>query len=103
MSRDRFEEIMKYIHFNDNTHLDPEEKYPKVRPLMHHLNTKFIEGFCGEEQLDVDDESVVPYYGSHVYKQFIRNKPIRLGNKVWCLNVHLGYLVKFIPYQKKIL
>ena len=100
MSCDRFEEIMKYIHFNDNTHLDPEDKYSKVRPLMDHLNMKFVDTFCREEELDVD-ESMVPYYGRHGCKQFIWNKPIRFGYKIWCLNAPLDYLVKFIPYQRK--
>ena len=100
MSRDRFQEIMKYIHFNDNTQLDPEDKYSKVRPLMDHLNMKFVDTFCGEEELDVD-ESMVPCYGRHGCKQFIRNKPIHFGYKIWCLNAPLGYLVKFIPYQEK--
>ena len=63
-SRDRFEEIMKYIHFNDNTQLDPEDKYSKIRPLMDHLNTKFTNAFCKEEELDVH-QSMVRYYGRH--------------------------------------
>ena len=100
MSRDRFEEIMKYIHVNDNTQFDPEDKYSKVRPLMDHLSMKFVDTSCGEEELDVG-ESVLPYYGRHGCKQFIRNKPIRFGYKIWCLNAPLGYLVKFIPHQWK--
>ena len=60
MSPDRFEEVMKYIHFNDNTQLDPEDRYSEVRPLMDHLNMKFVDIFCGEEELDVD-ESMVPF------------------------------------------
>ena len=79
--------------------LDPEDKYSKVRPLMDHLSMKFVDTFCGEE-LDVD-ESMVLYYGRHGCKQFIRNRPIRFGYKIWCLNAPLGYLVKFIPYQGK--
>ena len=100
MSRDCVEEIMKYIHFNNNTQLDPEDKYSKVRPLMDHLNMKFVDTYCGEQELDLD-EPMVPYYGRHGYKQFIRNKPIRSGYKTWCLNAPLGYLVKFIPYKGK--
>ena len=43
----------------------------------------------------------MPYYGHHGFKQFIKNKPIRFGYKIWCLDAPLGYLVKFIPYQEK--
>ena len=45
------------------------------------------------------DESMVPYYGRHSSKQFIRGKPIRFGFKVWSMNTRLGYLVQCDPYQ----
>jgi len=45
------------------------------------------------------DESMVPYFGRHSCKQFIRGKPIRFGYKLWCLNTNTGYLMQFEPYQ----
>jgi len=51
-----------------------------------------------EQNVSVD-ESLVPYYGRHSSKQFIRGKPIRFGFKVWCLNTRLGYLIQCEPYQ----
>ena len=45
------------------------------------------------------DESMVPYFGRHGAKQFIRGKPIRFGFKLWCLATPLGYLVQMEPYQ----
>ncbi|KAF2891778.1 hypothetical protein ILUMI_14395 [Ignelater luminosus] len=45
------------------------------------------------------DECMVSYYGRHSRKQFIREKPIRLGYKMWCLNTPSGYLVNFDVYQ----
>ena len=38
-----------------------------------------------------------PYYGHHLMKQFIREKPIRYGFKFWCLPRPEGYTVKFHP------
>ena len=29
------------------------------------------------------DESMVPYYGGHSAKMFIKGKPIRFGYKIW--------------------
>lgn len=98
MSLNRFEEILRYLHLADNTQLDPTDKMAKVRPLFDHLNKKYAEYWPAEEDLDVD-ESMVPYYGHHSSKQFIRGKPIRFGFKLWCLNARLGYLVQFDPYQ----
>ena len=98
MSLNRFEEILRYIHVADNTQLDPNDKMAKIRPLFHHLNKRYVKFWPVEEDLDID-ESMVPYYGHHSSKQYIRGKPIRFGFKIWCLNTRLGYLVQFDPYQ----
>lgn len=41
---------------------------------------------------------MVPYYGKHSAKMYIRGKPIRFGYKLWCLCSSEGYLYQFIPY-----
>ena len=47
------------------------------------------------------DESMIPYYGRHGTKQFIRGKPIRFGFKLWCLCSSDGYLLHAEPYCGK--
>ncbi len=42
MRRDRFDEIMKFLHAADNTKLPKNEKYAKVRPLLEILNDNFL-------------------------------------------------------------
>ncbi|XP_050313088.1 piggyBac transposable element-derived protein 3-like [Anthonomus grandis grandis] len=42
---------------------------------------------------------MVPYYGGHGSKQFIRGKPIRWGYKVWVGTTKKGYIEWFEPYQ----
>lgn len=44
------------------------------------------------------DEQMVPYFGRHSSKMYIRGKPIRFGFKNWCLCSSNGYLYQFIPY-----
>lgn len=100
MRRDRFLQIMKYIHCADNTELDQSDKMGKLRPLMKLLQKKFSQHFRPEQYLDYD-ESMVAYYGRHGCKQFIRGKPIRFGYKVLCLNTPDGYLIDFDVYQGK--
>ena len=39
------------------------------------------------------DESIIPYYGKHGTKQFIRGKPIRFGFKLWCITSSEGYFL----------
>ena len=41
MSRNRFETIHQYLHFNDNMNIDPKDKVFKVRPILDHFNKKF--------------------------------------------------------------
>lgn len=100
MRRDRFIQIMKYIHLADNNFPNLQDKMWKLRPLMNILQEKFHEQFRPEQHLDFD-ESMIPYYGKHSCKQFIRGKPIRFGYKAWCVNTVDGYLVSFDIYQGK--
>jgi DNA excision repair protein ERCC-6 len=44
---------------------------------------------------------MVPYFGRHGCKQYIREKPIRFGYKFWCGATRLGYICWFQPYQGK--
>ena len=88
MSVNRFEEILRYLHFADNKNLAAGDKMAKVRPLYSMLNERFLLFWPPEQELDVD-ESMIPYYGKHSAKQFIRGKPIRFGFKLWCLNTRL--------------
>ena len=98
ISRDRFQYMMNNIHCNDNTKLNKEDKYSKMRPLFDILNKKFFDHAPIEENHSID-ESMVPYFGRHSGKQFIRGKPIRWGYKIWVGALRLGYIVYFDPYQ----
>ena len=98
MTRDRFDEMMRFLHVSDNTNLDAQDKMAKVRPLVSMLNERFLHHFIPCQNLSID-ESMIPYYGRHSSKQFIRCKPIRFGYKMWVLTTPLGYVIQFEPYQ----
>ncbi len=100
MRRNKFEKIMQYLHLKDNTSLNMADKYTKLRPLITLLTKRFSDHFQPEQSLS-HDEAMVEYFGRHGCKQCIRNKPIRFGYKVWCLNTDAGYLVAFDIYQGK--
>ncbi|XP_050302783.1 piggyBac transposable element-derived protein 3-like [Anthonomus grandis grandis] len=61
-------------------------------------NAEFMDMAPPAEHNSVD-ESMVPYYGRHPTKQFIRGKPIRWGYKIWTGTNRLGYIEWFEPYQ----
>lgn len=100
MRRNRFEQILRFLHCQDNTLLDQNNKMWKLQPLISKIKGNLLKHFVPEQNLSYD-ESMVKYYGKHSCKQFIRNKPIRFGYKIWCLCNSEGYLLNFQIYQGK--
>ena len=98
MSRNRFEQIFSNLHVADNNSLNKDDKFAKVRPLFDALGKKFLEN-CPHEENHSIDEAMVPYFGRHGCKQFIRGKPIRYGYKLWVGATRLGYVAWMEPYQ----
>ena len=95
MRRNRFEKIMQFLHLDDNTKIN-EDRYFKVRGMFDILNKTY-------KQIEISeclsiDESIVPYYGKHGTKQFIRGKPIRFGFTLWCCTTSDGMLLHAEPY-----
>ena len=90
MSRDRFRKIKRFIHFADNCDLNQNDKYAKIRPLYDHLNQRLQQFGVFEKDLSID-ESMVPYYGMHSGRMFIKGKPVRFGYKIWALCSKNGY------------
>ena len=100
MRRDRFDDIIKYLHFHANYNLDEDDKYCKLRPLVAHLQQKLMSHFVPSSYIS-HDEAMVEYVAKHLCKQAIRNKQTRFGYKVWFQNTPLGYLIIFDLYQGK--
>lgn len=100
MSRNRFEEILRYLHLADNSNLDSNDKFSKVRPLINEMNKQCKINFVTEQNISID-ESMVPYHGRHGAKQYLHGKPVKFGYKIWVAATRLGYVVAFDPYQGK--
>ena len=102
MRRNRFEEIIAYFHAADVTKLDKKLKFSKVQPLLNILNKIFAENsvIFGPVNISID-ESMIPYYGRHPTKQFIKGKPIRWGYKGWVAATPLGYAIDIALYEGK--
>ncbi|EFA01453.1 hypothetical protein TcasGA2_TC006999 [Tribolium castaneum] len=97
ISRDRFEQILTNLQCCDNDHLDKNlDKFTKVRPLFDKLNNNFrkFAPFCETHSVG---KSMVPYFGKHRSKQFIKNKSIRYGYKMGATNN--AYCIWFEPYH----
>ena len=93
ISRDRFKEISRYLHFADNSTLAPSgtpryDRLGKVRPLLEHLQERFKVVYNPGEHLAVD-KAMIKFLGRSTLKQYMPKKPIKRGIKVWVLGVTL--------------
>ncbi|XP_065574922.1 piggyBac transposable element-derived protein 3-like [Artemia franciscana] len=84
MSRDKFEQIKKYLHFNDNLTQKPRgdpghDKIHKVRPLIEMIRDNFMK-IPPEEHQPVD-EQIVPTKQRISLKQYNPKKPHKWGYK----------------------
>lgn len=100
MRRNRFFEIQQYLHLADNSKLDLNDKFCKIRGYLTLLSNNFTSNYSyiGSSHVSVD-ETMVPYYGKHSAKQHIHGKPLKFGYKLWSIATRLGYLISFEPYQ----
>lgn len=98
MRKNRFKEISQFLHFEDMNKPNTSDKIWKLRPLTDYLKKKFLQNFHAEQNLSYD-ESMIEYYGRHSMKQYLKEKPIPFGFKVWVLCTVSGYTVNFEIYQ----
>ena len=97
MSRNRFDLIMQNLYLADNAKLDQNDKFAKVRKLIKYMNDYCLNNFLPEQTI-VIDESMIPYFGRHGAKQYIYEKPIKYGYKMWVAATCCGYCIQFMPY-----
>ena len=99
MHRNRFEEIMRFFHDANNANLLMKDKFAKI-PFLNILNRNFLASGHAVGPTNVSiDESMIPYYGRHPAKHFIRGKPIRCGYKEWVAALPLGSAFAIDFYQ----
>ena len=75
ITRDRFREISRYLHFVDNDTLVPRgedghDRLGKVRPLIDHLSTKFAQIYEPHRDIAVD-EAMIKFQGRSSLKQYM--------------------------------
>lgn len=61
------------------------------------MNENFIQFGVFSDRLSVDEE-MVPFFGRHTSKMYMRNKPINFGLKFWCRYSDDDYLYCFFSY-----
>lgn len=89
MTANRFKKIIENLHCNDNETQAPKsspnhDKLHKVKPLLDLLNQNVRKVYRPSGVVCVD-ESMIPFKGRYVLKQYMPKKPVKWGYKVWCL------------------
>ena len=99
MTRKRFEDIKNLIHFAENNNLPAGDKLAKIRHQQDRANASLQQFGVFAKYLAID-EQMVPNFGRHSAKMFIRGKPIRFGYQNWVLASSDGYPYKFETYTR---
>lgn len=101
MSRDRFLLLKRYWHFSDNTadHNQNDRLY-KLRDFINHINDACQAAVKPGAKL-VIDESMIPWRGRLVFRQYLPNKTHKYGVKVYKLCTVEGYTLRLILYCGK--
>lgn len=100
MPLNRFEQILRYIHFVDNYSQEQRntDKLFNIRPVLDTLKKTFRSAVDPEEFQSID-EQIIPFKGCLSLKQYIPNKSKPWGVKVWVRAGSSGYMHRFEVYQ----
>lgn len=100
MSRNRFQLILRFWHFNDNNNLAKDGRIGKIKPLLTKLNTLFF--YLKETEKDlVIDETMIPFRGRLSFRQYIPGKAHKYGIKIFKLCDKTGYTYAVKMYMGK--
>ena len=100
MTVGRFEFIRKLLHFN-NDEKENCDRAHKLRPVIDHFNSAFLKA-VGPSKHQSIDEHMVKYKGHNIMKQYIKNKPIKWGFKMWLrAAAKTGYVYEMDMYVGK--
>lgn len=102
MPRSRFELIRQNLHFcNNDCQSQVSDRAYKIRPVMQHFNLYFQRAMNNSKRQSID-EHMIKFKGHNIMKQYIKNKPIKWGFKMWCrTESSTGYLFEFDLYTGK--
>jgi hypothetical protein len=102
MPRDRFTQIWRYLHLQNNEDQPQQpDKLWKVRWFLSFLNQKFKELYTPYGNVTID-ESMVKFKGRLGFRQYLPAKPIKWGIKVWTMaESETGYMYSFQVYTGK--
>jgi len=100
MSRNRFQLLLRFIHFADNQSRGVDDRLYKVRQLLELLERNFTTCRKPGETVAID-ETMVPWRGRLVFRQYNPGKSHKYGVKIYKLCDPKGYTYTSCVYSGK--
>lgn len=100
MSRNRFQLLLRMWHFSDNANCKAGDRLHKIRPLLEKLLRNFQNIYTPGRTFCID-ESVIPFQGRLLFKQYIPQKTHKYGIKLFKLCSDNGYTWNIRIYAGK--
>jgi hypothetical protein len=98
MARDRFELFLKFWHFSDNhSYHSNQDRLIKLKPLLDLLKARFSSIYTPSAVVTID-ETMIPWRGRLLFKQYIPGKAHKYGVKMYKLTTTTGYTWNFLIY-----
>ena len=100
--RTKFSMINSFLHLNDNTQPNKQDKLYKIKPIIEYLNSKFMKYYELGNSLSID-EGMIKFNGLVSFKQYIKIKPVKYGVKAFLIADSFNYYChKIIIYSGNI-
>ena len=98
LSRNRFQLLLNCFHFADNELAEESYRLAKIQPLINLLTRNFQEIYVHGKNC-VINETLIPWRGQLIFRQYIPNKTHRYGIKLFKLCSEKGYTYNFSVYS----
>lgn len=102
MSRNRFQLLLKCVHFADNAAVEPNDRLHKIKDLFEMVQNNFIQQ-CNPGEFLAVDESMIPFRGRLLFRQYIPSKRHKYGIKFFKLCNTSGYTLGIQIYTGQML
>lgn len=100
MSRNRFELLLRFWHFANNEEAAADNRLCKIENVINKFIHSFQSYYTPAEKICID-ESVVPWRGRLVFRQYLPKKRHRYGIKLYKLCAEKGYTWNMSVYIGK--
>lgn len=85
MSRNRYELLLKFLHFSNNEDCEPDNRIYKIQNLIEVLNNKFMSLYDPGEKITIEES--LPFRGRLKFSQFKMYKVCLINGYTWFVKV----------------